>query len=230
MTFEPIECQYCRLGNSGPTSQSLYWGCMGLGDPNNLPWLFGEDKSEVLICKALERYLIPRQNVVIMTKCFWGVAEDTSIYAALRRLNTPYKNTSTLHELIQSGKVRYIGVSSMLATQFARLQFRAEKSNWTKSIAMQNQYNLLYREEEREMNAFCNESGVGLIPWAPLCRGHLARAPEEFGPSERSALEKGADSKRMEEAIAAVGKVLSAAEESLEALYWPKAYLIAESL
>ncbi len=70
------------------------------------------------------------------------------------------------------------------------MQFVAEKNGWTKFISMQNQYNLLYREEEREMNRFCNDTGVGLIPWAPLCRGHLARPPQEFGNTQRSKVEK----------------------------------------
>jgi aryl-alcohol dehydrogenase-like predicted oxidoreductase len=95
-----------------------------------------------------------------------------------------------LHDLVASGKVRYIGASSMWATEFARMQFCAEKNGWTKFISMQNQYNLLYREEEREMNRFCNDTGVGLIPWAPLCRGHLARHPSAFGSTPRSGLEK----------------------------------------
>lgn len=94
------------------------------------------------------------------------------------------------HDLIQVGKVRYIGASSMWATQFATMQFCAEKNGWTKFISMQNHYNLLYREEEREMNRFCHETGVGLIPWAPLSRGHLARPPSEFGKTARSLAEK----------------------------------------
>ena len=69
-----------------------------------------------------------------------------------------------LHDLVKSGKVRYIGASSMWAYQFATMQFTAEQRGWTKFISMQNYYNLLYREEEREMNKFCNETGVGLIP------------------------------------------------------------------
>lgn len=95
-----------------------------------------------------------------------------------------------LHDLVQSGKVRYIGASSMWTYQFAQMQFAAEKNGWTKFVSMQNHYNLLYREEEREMNRFCDETGVGLIPWAPLCRGHLARAPSEFGSTGRSKEEK----------------------------------------
>ncbi|KAE9377033.1 Aldo/keto reductase-like protein [Stipitochalara longipes BDJ] len=108
--------------------------------------------------------------------------------------NTPIEETmEALHDLVKSGKVRYIGASSMWATQFAQLQFAAEKNGWTKFISMQNHYNLLYREEEREMNRFCDATGVGLIPWAPLCRGHLARPIEAFGTTTRSKpeLEKG---------------------------------------
>jgi aryl-alcohol dehydrogenase-like predicted oxidoreductase len=79
--------------------------------------------------------------------------------------NTPIEETmEALHDLVKSGKVRYIGASSMWAVQFARMQFVAEKHGWTKFISMQNHYNLLYREEEREMNRFCNDTGVGLIP------------------------------------------------------------------
>jgi aryl-alcohol dehydrogenase-like predicted oxidoreductase len=72
-----------------------------------------------------------------------------------------------LHDLVKSGKVRYIGASSMWATQFAQMQFVAEKHGWTKFISMQNHYNLLYREEEREMNRYCDATGVGLIPVLP---------------------------------------------------------------
>jgi len=69
-----------------------------------------------------------------------------------------------LHDVVKSGKVRYIGASSMWTYQFAKLQYTAEKHGWTKFVSMQNHYSLLYREEEREMNKFCNETGVGLIP------------------------------------------------------------------
>ncbi|ANB13220.1 aldo-keto reductase superfamily protein [Sugiyamaella lignohabitans] len=80
-----------------------------------------------------------------------------------------------LHDVVKSGQVRYIGASSMRATEFAQLQFIAEKHNWTKFISMQNFYNLVYREEEREMIPYCKETGVGLIPWSPVARGVLAR-------------------------------------------------------
>jgi len=80
-----------------------------------------------------------------------------------------------LHDVVKSGKSRYIGASTMKAVEFAQLQFVAEKHGWTKFIAMQNFYNLIYREEEREMIPFCRETGVGLIPWSPIARGFLAR-------------------------------------------------------
>jgi aryl-alcohol dehydrogenase-like predicted oxidoreductase len=103
-----------------------------------------------------------------------------AVDASLKRLDTPYidllqihrfdpntpleETMEALHDLVKSGKVRYIGASSMWATQFAQLQFVAEKNGWTKFVSMQNHYNLLYREEEREMNRFCDATGVGLIP------------------------------------------------------------------
>jgi aryl-alcohol dehydrogenase-like predicted oxidoreductase len=80
-----------------------------------------------------------------------------------------------LHDIVQSGKVRYIGASTMRAVEFASLQFTAEKNGWTKFISMQNYYNLMYREEEREMIPFCNKTGVGLVPYSPVARGLLAR-------------------------------------------------------
>jgi len=129
-----------------------------------------------------------------------------AVDASLKRLDTPYidllqihrfdpftpleETMEALHDLVKSGKVRYIGASSMWATQFARMQFVAEQRGWTRFVSMQNQYSLLYREEEREMNRLCDDTGVGLIPWAPLCRGHLARPWEKFGSTVRSEPEK----------------------------------------
>ncbi|CZR67855.1 related to aryl-alcohol dehydrogenases [Phialocephala subalpina] len=125
-----------------------------------------------------------------------------AVNASLKRLDTPYidllqihrfdpytpiaETMEALHDLVKSGKVRYIGASSMWATQFAQMQFVAEKNGWTKFVSMQNHYNLLYREEEREMNRFCNDTGVGLIPWAPLAGGKLARPANAHGTTERS--------------------------------------------
>ncbi|GJC99101.1 aldo/keto reductase [Colletotrichum higginsianum] len=165
--------------------------------------VYSNGASEVTIGKALKKYNIPRE------KNQWGLSRGAifnQVEASLKRLDTPYidllqihrfdpstpieETMKALHDLVLTGKVRYIGASSMWGTQFAQMQFVAEKNGWTKFVSMQNQYNLLYREEEREMNRFCNDTGVGLIPWAPLCRGHLARPPKDFGTTSRSKGEK----------------------------------------
>lgn len=261
-SLDKTKVEYRQLGQSGLRISVPIFGTMSLGDPKAIPWVTPEEEalpllkaaydrglntwdtanvysngvSEEIIGKAIKKYNIPRQKVIIMTKCFWAAGESpevrhffqrqwveaskdyqnqfglsrhaifNQVEASLKRLDTPYidllqihrfdKDTpieetmKALHDLVQSGKVRYIGASSMWATQFARMQFIAEKNGWTKFISMQNHYNLLYREEEREMNRFCDDTGVGLIPWAPLCRGHLARPPTEFGSTERSKGEK----------------------------------------
>jgi aryl-alcohol dehydrogenase-like predicted oxidoreductase len=111
-----------------------------------------------------------------------------------------------LHDLVKSGKVHYIGASSMWAVQFAQMQFAAERNGWTKFISMQNHYNLLYREEEREMIRFCNDTGVGLIPVRcpletfprPQSNSHVkvgtsVQRPSAFGSTTRSEGEEKAD-------------------------------------
>lgn len=107
-----------------------------------------------------------------------------------------------LHDLVGMGKVRYIGASSMWTYQFAMMQFCAEKNGWTKFVSMQNHYNLLYREEEREMNKFCDETGVGLVPWGPLNAGRLSRPAKDHKTTERS---QGQD--LSEQDVAIVGRV-----------------------
>ncbi|KZT41584.1 Aldo/keto reductase [Sistotremastrum suecicum HHB10207 ss-3] len=113
------------------------------------------------------------------------------IEASLKRLGTDYidlyqlhrydydtppeETMEALHDLVKAGKVRYIGASSMWTWQFANMNQIAERHGWTKFIAMQNDYSLLYREEEREMNAYCKYAGIGLIPYSPLASGFLAR-------------------------------------------------------
>ncbi|MFG2374117.1 aldo/keto reductase [Streptomyces sp. NPDC048504] len=90
--------------------------------------------------------------------------------------HTPIEETmEALHDLVKAGKVRYIGASSMYAWQFAKHQHIAERHGWTKFVSMQNHYNLLYREEEREMLPLCADQGVGVLPWSPLARGRLTR-------------------------------------------------------
>jgi len=151
----------------------------------------------------------------------------SAVDASLARLDTPYidllqihrfdrltpieETMEALHDLVKSGKVRYIGASSMWATQFARMQFVAEKHGWTKFISMQNHYNLIYREEEKEMNRFCDDTGVGLIPWAPLARGNLARPYEALGSTIRSKPE--AEKGLSEADIKTIGRVKELAEK-----------------
>src|SRR5581483_9352493 len=89
--------------------------------------------------------------------------------------STPFEETlEALHDLVKSGKVLYIGASSMYAWQFAKLLHISETHRWTRFVSMQNHYNLVYREEEREMIPLCIDEGVGVIPWSPLARGFLA--------------------------------------------------------
>jgi aryl-alcohol dehydrogenase-like predicted oxidoreductase len=90
--------------------------------------------------------------------------------------NVPIEETmEALHDVVKAGKARYIGASSMYAWQFANLQHAADLNGWTRFVSMQDQYNLLNREEEREMHPYCLDSGVGVIPWSPLARGKLTR-------------------------------------------------------
>jgi aryl-alcohol dehydrogenase-like predicted oxidoreductase len=89
---------------------------------------------------------------------------------------TPIEETlEALHDVVKAGKVRYIGASSMYAWQFAKALYLADLHGWTRFVSMQNHYNLLYREEEREMIGLCRSEGIGVIPWSPLARGRLAR-------------------------------------------------------
>ena len=99
--------------------------------------------------------------------------------------HTPIEETmEALHDVVRAGKVRYIGASSMYSWQFMKAQFVARENGWTRFISMQNHYNLLYREEEREMVGACLDQGTGLIPWSPLARGRLAR-PLDAAPTKR---------------------------------------------
>jgi 1-deoxyxylulose-5-phosphate synthase len=164
--------------------------------------------SEEITGRAL-RDFARREEVVIGTKV-WGVMRPGpngrglsrkailhEIDASLRRLGTDYvdlyqihrwddatpieETMEALHDVVRAGKVRYLGASTMHAWQFAKAQHVAEKHGWTRFVSMQNHYNLLYREEEREMVALCRGQGVGMIPWSPLARGLLARGPEAKG-------------------------------------------------
>lgn len=111
--------------------------------------------------------------------------------------NPPIEESmEALHDVVKAGKVLYLGGSSMFAWQFCELQMTAERNGWTKFISMQNHYNLIYREEEREMNPYCAMTGVGLTPWSPLARGILTGAYKgslDAGSTQRS---QGADKER----------------------------------
>ena len=93
-----------------------------------------------------------------------------------------------LHDVVKAGKVRYLGASSMWAWQFAKMQEAARRHGWTPFVSMQNHYNLVYREEEREMMPLCRQEGIGVIPWSPLARGFLAgnRRREDKGDTVRA--------------------------------------------
>jgi aryl-alcohol dehydrogenase-like predicted oxidoreductase len=157
--------------------------------------------SEVATGKLVGKFL-SRDEAVIATKVFMPVTPGenggglsrkhilSGIDASLRRLGldyvdlyqihrwdprTPIEETmGALHEVVQAGKARYLGASSMFSWQFAKAQYTAEKNGWTPFVSMQNHYNLIYREEEREMIPLCLDQGVGVIPWSPLARGVLA--------------------------------------------------------
>lgn len=145
------------------------------------------------------------------------------VEASLRRLQTPYidllqihrfdpntpieETMKALHDLVQSGKVRYIGASSMRVWQFAEFQHVAEKNGWTKFISMQNEYSLLYREEEREMIPYCNANGIGLIPWGPLQDGNLARPLAEESVRKQTVRGTVFERKHSEEDKAVINRV-----------------------
>ncbi|KAH8779974.1 NADP-dependent oxidoreductase domain-containing protein [Diaporthe sp. PMI_573] len=113
----------------------------------------------------------------------------------LDRETEPEEIMRALHEVVVSGKVRYIGASSMYTWEFARLQYTAKLHGWTEFISMQPFYNLLYREEEREMLPFCRATGVGVIPWSPLARGMLAKPVSKDGKESEKSVRSATDAK-----------------------------------
>ena len=163
--------------------------------------VYSAGASEVATGRLLGK-VFRRDDVVVATKVYMPMGEGenarglsrkhilSAIDDSLRRLDmdyvdlyqihrwdslTPIEETmQALHDVVRSGKARYIGASSMYAWQFAKAQHVAERNGWTRFISMQNHYNLVYREEEREMIPQCIDQGVGVIPWSPLARGVLA--------------------------------------------------------
>lgn len=163
---------------------------------------YSDGTSEEIVGRAL-RDFARREEIIIATKVFHPMRRDpnarglsrksimTEIDASLRRLGTDYvdlyqihrwdrdtpieETLEALHDVIKAGKARYIGASSMYAWQFAKALYVADFNGWTRFISMQNHYNLLNREEEREMMPLCAAEGIGVIPWSPLARGRLTR-------------------------------------------------------
>ncbi len=159
--------------------------------------------SEEILGRALKEFGPPRDRLVIATKVFGVMGDDLNqrglsrkhifhaIDDSLRRLQTDYvdlyqihrfdpatpvaETLEALHDVVRAGKTLYVGASSMWAWQLARMLRLAEQRGWSRFVTMQNHYNLLYREEEREMIPLCRTEGIGLIPWSPLARGRLAR-------------------------------------------------------
>jgi aryl-alcohol dehydrogenase-like predicted oxidoreductase len=112
---------------------------------------------------------------------------------------TPIEETlEALHDVVKAGKVMYLGASSMFAWQFAELQLTAEMNGWTRFVSMQNHYNLVYREEEREMNPYCVKTGIALMPWSPLARGILAGSFKGSFDAGSTARSSGQDRRRTE--------------------------------
>ncbi|NUP21270.1 MAG: aldo/keto reductase [Streptomyces sp.] len=159
-------------------------------------------RDEIVLATKVNLRMRPGPNgaglsrKAIMTEIDHSLARLGTDYVDLYQIHrfdphTPVEETmEALHDLVRAGKVRYIGASSMYAWQFAKMQYTAERHGWTKFVSMQNYYNLLYREEEREMLPLCADQGVGVLPWSPLARGRLTRdwgtvtersATDEFG-------------------------------------------------
>ncbi|KAK0476964.1 NADP-dependent oxidoreductase domain-containing protein, partial [Armillaria novae-zelandiae] len=238
---------YHQLGSSGLRVSVPILGAMSFGSPewimneeHSLPILkaawdkgintidtanaYSNGESERIISVFMEKYQIPREEIIIATKCHrivgkimtirgkhsdhlkksrdyvnqWGLSRAAifnAVEASLVCLKTDYidllqihryddltppeETMKALHDLVQSGKVRYIGASTMPAWRFALLNEVARINGWTTFVSMQCEYSLLYREEEREMLDYCKYHGIGIIPWAPMAGGYLTRPLDE---------------------------------------------------
>ena len=174
--------------------------------------MYSRGVSEELTGKLLREFGVVRENVVVATKVYFNLTDEVNagglsrkhimdaIDASLTRLGMDYvdlyqihrwdydtsieETMEALHDVVKAGKARYIGASSMFAWQFAKAQYTADLNGWTRFVSMQNHYNLVYREEEREMIPQCIEQGIGLIPWSPLARGFLAGNRKRGGGGE----------------------------------------------
>jgi aryl-alcohol dehydrogenase-like predicted oxidoreductase len=174
--------------------------------------IYSVGESERVTGNLLKHFRVKRENVVVATKVFQQMSDDPndrglsrkhildSIDKSLKRLqmdyvdlyqihrwdsNTPIEETmEALHDVVKAGKARYIGASSMYAWQFAKALHTSERHGWTRFVSMQNHYNLVYREEEREMIPLCLDEGIGLIPWSPMARGFFAGNRQRGGGGE----------------------------------------------
>jgi aryl-alcohol dehydrogenase (NADP+) len=172
--------------------------------------------SEEILGRAIRDFAPSRENVVIATKVFNAMGDQPNerglsrkhihhaIDNSLQRLGMDYVDLYQIHrfdydtpieetlealdDVVKSGKALYIGASSMFAWQFAKMLYKSDERGISRFVSMQNHYNLIYREEEREMIPLCMEEGVGIIPWSPLARGFLAgnRRPQDFGETIRA--------------------------------------------
>ena len=177
--------------------------------------MYSDGLSEEVLGRALSEFA-RREEVIIATKVYFptGPSQNErglsrlhilrSIDSSLRRLGTDYvdlyqihrwdpetpieETLEALHDVVKAGKARYIGASSMYAWQFAKALYLADQHGWTRFMSMQNHYNLVYREEEREMLPLCRDQHIGVIPWSPLARGFLAgnRTREQWGDTVRA--------------------------------------------
>lgn len=178
--------------------------------------MYSDGESEVVLGRALRELSVARDKVVVATKVFNPMGKDPNqrglsrkhilhaIDDSLRRLDLDYVDLYQIHrfdrhtpieetmealtDVVKAGKALHIGASSMYAWQFAKMQNIADANGFSRFVTMQNHYNLVYREEEREMNPLCIDQGVGLIPWSPLARGFLAgnRTKENWGATTRA--------------------------------------------
>jgi aryl-alcohol dehydrogenase-like predicted oxidoreductase len=206
--------------------------------------VYSQGESEIVLGHALKDLAIARDQVVIATKVYFPMGSTpneaglsrkhilSAIDASLKRLGmdhvdlyqihrfdptTPIEETiDALDAVVQAGKARYIGASSMFAWQFSRYLHRADALGKARFVSMQNHYNLIYREEEREMLPLCRAEGIGVIPWSPLARGFLAgnRSKQDRGDTLRAKTDEFAHAMYYDDSdFAVVDKVSEIARE-----------------
>jgi 1-deoxyxylulose-5-phosphate synthase len=205
--------------------------------------VYSQGRSEEITGNLLRRFFPRREDYVLATKVHGAMGDGPNdrglsrahvmdaIDASLRRLGTdhvdlyqihrfdketPIEETmEALHDVVRSGKARYIGASSMYAWQFSKAQYTASAHGWTRFASMQNHYNLVYREEEREMLPLCRDMGVGVIPWSPLARGLLTGSRGRDGEkrTRRARTDSFGDSLYVQSDFAIVDRVAEIAEK-----------------